>query len=446
MIRIEKTQETIFLIIAFTILTLGFSCNFFHVSPNKKFGHFDDYSESLSMGRISRGAQDGIFSYGALPGVNYNKDDYPENSDILTLTYSLQEAYYINDNMPADFDVYYSQTGGHLTLFSIINKVLPFHNSINFHILHTINAILSALCFVLILGWAYRNFGLVSASVMLLLITLSPWLTYYGYSLWWGLWCMYIPFVVTLLVLERNYKHKMSTTRIIFYIALSVFVKCVFNGFEIITTSLVAIICPIVFYYYLEKKKFIDFILFSAKVTFFSILAVVLEMLLLIVQVRCVKGTFWAGIEHIIISYQVRTQIAGDSIFAYYNSYPNLLRKYLKDNAFEWGFLPDGSKPFFFVFLFILMAIMGACVYFLSRGLTGLFRRRNTALLLTSAFSILAPMSWLIIFKQHSANHFHLDYIVWYVPFALYGFLVIGEFVSLLLYRLGFNKKAYSDI
>lgn len=254
---------------------------------------------------------------------------------------------------------------------------------------------------------------------------------------------MYIPFIVTLLVLERNHKQKMKPAKIIFYIALSVFLKCVLNGFEIITTSLAALVCPIVYYFFLEKRKFIDFVFFTAKVTIFSALAGILEMLLLITQIRAVKGSFASGINHIILSYQRRTEITDDSLFAYYSSPLRLLTKYLKGNAFELGFLPEGTRPFWFVSLFSIMALGGALVYWLGSKLSEALRRRNMALLLTFVFSILAPLSWLLIFRQHSANHFHLDYIVWYVPFAIFGFLVIGEGVSLILYRLGINKKAY---
>lgn len=442
----DLLKQKAFLLLSFVILTFGFSCNLWHVSPDSKFGHFDDYSESLSTGRICRSARDGIFSYGALPGVNYEKNKYPEKSDFLFLTYSFQEGYYVNDNIPSGFDTYLTQTGGHLTFFSIMNKLLPFSNRINFHIIHTLNAMLSALCFVLILGWAFRNFGLIPASVMLLFIVLSPWLTYYGYSLWWGLWCMYIPFVTALLVLERNHKKKMKPARIIFYIALSVFLKCALNGFEIITTSLVALVCPIVYYFFLEKRKFVDFVSFTAKVTIFSALAGILEMFLLVTQIRAVKGSYASGIDHIITSYQRRTEIADDSMFAYYASPFKLLSKYLRGNAFEWGFLPEGRRPFWFVSLFAIMVVASALIYCLGRKLNDTLRRRNMALLLTFAFSILAPLSWLLIFRQHSANHFHLDYIVWYVPFALFGFLIIGECVSLILSRLGVRVKIYNKL
>lgn len=441
----DLSKQRIFLLVSFVILALGFSCNFWHVSPEDKFRHFDDYSESLSLGRIHRASHDGLFSHGALPGVNYESNKYPENSDYLFEAYSLQEGYYVNDSIPDSYFLYMTQTGGHLTFFSIVHKILPFDNRVNFHIIHTVNAILSALCFVLILGWAYRNFGLIASSVMLLLITLSPWLTYYGYSLWWGLWCIYVPFVATLLVLERNHKKKMKPGIIIFYIALSVFIKCMLNGFEVITTSLVALVCPIVYYFFLEKRRFMDFVFFSAKVTLFSALAAVLEMLLLITQIRAVKGSFAAGVNHIISSYQKRTAITDDSAYVYFASPFNLLRKYFKGNAFEWGFLSEGAKPFWFIGLFAVMGLAGTLVYWLGKKLSEPLRRRNLALLLTFTFSILAPLSWLIIFRQHSANHFHLDYIVWYVPFALFGFLIIGECISLLLYRMGIGTKSYRN-
>ena len=48
-------------------------------------------------------------------------------------------------------------------------------------------------------------------------------------------------------------------------------------------------------------------------------------------------------------------------------------------------------------------------------------------------FSLLAPVSWMIIFKGHSYIHTHMNFITWHMPFALLGFGLVGAFLSLLL-------------
>jgi hypothetical protein len=41
-------------------------------------------------------------------------------------------------------------------------------------------------------------------------------------------------------------------------------------------------------------------------------------------------------------------------------------------------------------------------------------------------FSILAPLSWFVIFKAHAYVHPHMDYIAWHMPFVLFGAAVLG--------------------
>jgi hypothetical protein len=50
-------------------------------------------------------------------------------------------------------------------------------------------------------------------------------------------------------------------------------------------------------------------------------------------------------------------------------------------------------------------------------------------------FSILAPLSWLIIFKAHSYVHTFMNNIVWQMPFTIYGFAVCGLVIQSLVTR-----------
>ncbi len=44
--------------------------------------------------------------------------------------------------------------------------------------------------------------------------------------------------------------------------------------------------------------------------------------------------------------------------------------------------------------------------------------------------SVLAPLSWFVIFKAHSYLHAHLNFIVWQLPFAILGFAMCGAILQ----------------
>ena len=52
--------------------------------------------------------------------------------------------------------------------------------------------------------------------------------------------------------------------------------------------------------------------------------------------------------------------------------------------------------------------------------------RKLSALSIATWFSILAPLSWFVIFKGHSYIHTHMNYITWHMPFTLLGFALFG--------------------
>jgi hypothetical protein len=45
-------------------------------------------------------------------------------------------------------------------------------------------------------------------------------------------------------------------------------------------------------------------------------------------------------------------------------------------------------------------------------------------------FSLLAPLSWFVIFKAHSYIHTHMNFIVWQMPFTFFGFAACGLLVE----------------
>lgn len=434
-LRINKlSKSTLFLFISFLSLFLNYSVNLFKVASFEDFYNFDKFSEAFVMGKLARSKSKGIFTDGGLTGYNYNKDSVNEAS-ILENEYPMQLEYFLEERpLPPDYKTYESQTGGQALMYSVVDEVLPLDSRINFRIFKLINAFLVALSFTMFIGWAYRNFGIMSSFILLILIIVSPWLVSFGHNLWWALWSFYLPFLALLLLLEKRNKGKsISNRKLFFYVFLMVFLKSFFTGFEFISTTLLMIICPVVYYYFIECRSLKEFILFSLKIGITAVIAVVTEMVLLIMQIRVLKGSLSAGIDYIIKTYTRRVEFNGDGDFKGLEQ-PALfetISQYLQGNAFNIGF---ADSQFHFVFLILTIVILGSVLVVLSKKKAD--RRMIKALVLTTAFSVLCPLSWFIIFKQHAAVHLHLDYIVWYMPFLLFGYLIIGQSVSMIFNQI----------
>jgi hypothetical protein len=69
-------------------------------------------------------------------------------------------------------------------------------------------------------------------------------------------------------------------------------------------------------------------------------------------------------------------------------------------------------------------------------------RPRITPLVVATWVSILAPLSWFFVFKSHSYIHTHINFVVWQMPFTLFGFATWGVVASLAWSRLARSRPA----
>jgi len=63
------------------------------------------------------------------------------------------------------------------------------------------------------------------------------------------------------------------------------------------------------------------------------------------------------------------------------------------------------------------------------------------ALLITLWLAIIPPLSWFVIFKQHSVIHQVHNPIVWYMPYMLYGVALSGIFLKETILRISVMGK-----
>lgn len=437
-----KAKSLVVLSVFFVVLFLNFSINVFRTLKEDSFHNFDLFSESLVYGKIARSLKSGVMSEGGFTGNNHSEEKIV--GKILNRTYTEQLSYLLEETeTPGNYFAYTSQSGGQAIFYSLVCKVSPLDARMNFRLVKLINAFLITLVLSLFGGWVYRNFGTVTTFTLLVLLVASPWLLKFGHSLWWSLWAFYLPFIVMLLMLEKRFTRtngsSPSDATILLALYIAVFIKCFFNGFEFITSTLLALMCPVLYYFVAARKTFIDFIIFSFKVAVVSVLAVLSEMLVMLVQFKIYAGSFAAGVQHILFSYSKRTDYdPGDPTLSDV-SLSTVLKWYFGGDIFEsngWGL----NVPVYF-WILITLVIAGAIVYYLlaKKGCEPTYMNRAKALLASILFSILSPLSWFIIFKQHSVGHTHLDYIVWYMPFLLLGFVALGQLIT-------YGNKKFSKI
>jgi hypothetical protein len=103
--------------------------------------------------------------------------------------------------------------------------------------------------------------------------------------------------------------------------------------------------------------------------------------------------------------------------------YVQILIKYVSGDAFSW------IKPNVpFVFLLSLIVVSG--FYLLKIDF-----KKHKAIVFATWFSIVAPLSWFFLFIQHSNIHYHLNFIVWYIPFLPLGVLCFGILINIFIER-----------
>ena len=369
---------------------------------------YDVVSESLIIGRLMESERSGIGSHSGLTGMlsdHSDDDDYMRNSFLQFELLKHPE----KRNRYTGYTTYDSQPGGQGMIFSIFHTLSPHNLGDDILLMKNIALFINSCIFTIFIGWCKRNFGILPSLFVLSGIVASSWIWIFSDSLWWCLWAFYVPFLSMLSALEKN----IPSGKLLLFVYLSIVIKCFFNGFEYISTTLLSVYVPVVFYFVKQRRSFIQFLAFSIKSALAMLLGVFTIMGLLVYQIASIKGSLTAGINHILLSYQTRTAditVSGKVTELTDNMYLGVLMKYLSGNAFSW--LP-AEIPFLApIMLFFIAGIL-------------LFRTHKE-LALATFFSFLAPVSWYWVFIQHSNIHYHLNYIVWYIPSMLLGFLCLG--------------------
>ncbi len=427
------------------LLFFGFYANTWHVAHQEWFDTHQRDTEGLIMGRMVKSRQHGILSAGGLNG--YGTFEKVEQQWISSSQVENQYSAFLNNLSFDEYGTYKSQPGGQGMIFSLLDKLLPLSPTIKLKSFYLLTALLSAIALTAIIGWFYEEFDWIVALFVLASVVLSQWLTVFGKNLWWSLWAFYLPMIVVMYYLKQN-RDTENRLPIKFgiLILISVFIKCFINGFEYITTTLVMMVVPLVYYAILDKWNREQCFKFAFIVGIGSGIAIFLGLTLLCFQIGAVKGSVSDGIKHVVYSFGKRTHGQAENFDKIYAaslkaSTIGVVMAYVKGVFFDFNnylsitnsFITKHIMKVRYIYLIGFFTITSVLLYFRNSGAATENRQQNIALIWTTWFAALAPLSWYVIFKAHSQIHLHMSFLLWQMPFTLFGFAVFGVLLSRIL-------------
>jgi len=427
---IAKRCGSLFFFVAVVVLFAGFNSNAWHAVPQADFDGYQIGWQSFIVGRGLKTSQDGLFSGGGLPGL-VGPDTAPPS--IENPNYRFQYEAFKKSLPFTSFAPYESQIGGQGMLFGILDLLFPQDDLAFFQ---GLTALLSALSVALILAWIFREFGWLPAVITLIATVPAQWLTLFGRNLWWSLWAFYLPAIIVGWYLSREKRGPgFRRRRFGLVVFCAVFLKCFFNGYEYITTTLIMLTVPLAYYSFREKAGWKTLLADGSLAVAASGLAILASMVLLCVQISAVEGSFLKGVDHIVYSLLRRTYADPQFFPADYSASLTAnpidvvllyLRGIYADVNYYLAAPNDWVANFIFQFRYLYLIVIFTAASILVWIWDRSERERSSALIAALWFSLLAPLSWFVIFKAHSYVHTFLNNIVWQMPFTLLGFAVCG--------------------
>ncbi len=427
-------------LISFLLLTGGFYGNYWNVANSYRFWTHTRDCESFVIGRMVKSRQDGLFSAGGLTGAGIDISAWDGNW-IRSSQAADQYSAYLEGETFESYTPYLSQPGGQGIMFSVLDGLIPLAPRTNLRLFYMLTSVLSAAALTLVILWFYREFGSTAAIFVACSMIISEWLTVFGRNLWWSTWAFYLPMIAVMFYLRhrRAYLNR-HIFRLGMVVFIAMFVKCLINGYEYITAVLIMTAVPLFYYALVDGMRIRLFLKAGLAVAIGLFAAIILSTAILSVQVGIVKGSPAGGIEHIRYAFGKRAH--GDP-----SGYPEVyarslqagvaevLGTYLNGVYFDFNNYLSAPSRFiarrvFRVYYYYLVGLfaIASLLVLIQRGSNfgEQQRRKSAALVFTAWLSLLAPLSWWVIFKSHSFIHTHMNFILWQMPFTFFGFAVCG--------------------
>jgi hypothetical protein len=444
----RRGSRIVFWAIVTIVLAASYAGNHLGVVPQQQFEAFQRDTEAHILGRLALSRDHGLLAAGGLTGLGLDRPPpqarrFWPDARIVRAQY---HAYLEGESHPYYWQ-YRSQPGGQAMLLGALDRLLPLSPVRKLSLFHGLFALLAGAMLALVALGLRLELGWGAASAAALAMLGSTWLTLFGRNLWWSSWAFFLPLVAVHLQLRRRRLAGDRSLRCGAVVFGALSVKCWLNGYEYLTTTVAMLAVPFVYAAIVERPGRRRVARGAAGMAVGAMAAVALSAAMLSVQVRAADGSWRAGPEHLLDSLGARTvgsahasEPMAQSERA--RSRAGLLRALLAAPFADFRHLvaarSDGEPAATFRFASIRHSHLLVPFVLGSVLLLALGRRRSPAeavrrqhaLVVAAWFSLLAPLSWLVIFRAHTVHHLHINPITWQMPFTLLGFAVLGAAVE----------------
>lgn len=407
--------------IVFIFLTVLLSLVFYNntfklVDDNWFYSHQKD-SEALVIGKIINSRQNGIKSDAGFMGFS--------------------DGSYFSENRKTQtrYEVYNAQIGLQGMVYSIMDESLPLNSSDKLMIFFYINSLLISLMIIGIVYFFLLEFGIRAALVCYLSILLSPWLIVTGRNLFWVLWVHFMPITILFLTLKFIEKKEVSETKRTTIVMVIVFLLVLLKsatGFEFMSQFFINLSIPVLYFSIKNNESRKVCIKKILNVFFTGLVSFSIILVLTIRQIALQNNTpFAKGILEILLRIARRTGFGLDKVIVEQvfldslnvNLY-EILKKYFFQNVIIY------KINSFVIFSCLVISIM---IYMFIRKEKN---KKMEALNIVSLLTILGPLSWFTLARGHSFIHYHINYMLFNIPYSIFAIVAIFENIF-----IKFDKK-----
>ncbi len=403
MVNFLNARRMALLFLGLLLLTQIFQRNLLDFAERGFFSEFQRDSEALVVGGI-------VADDRQLEKRDMNLG-YVSKSGPVKIPENIFDAYEIFEGRvePADpdFNPYWSQYGLQEVVYSRLHSILGIQRLALLQLLPS--ALLAAVLIALHL--LYRKiYDTRFAWVFLLTLAGSPWLVSFARNLYWSPFLWFLPTLFAALL----YRSRSARSRYLFFAAIfaSVFVKSL-CGYEYLSAITLLAVSVFIIAPYFDKDALQPRPDWKSAIWVFG-LCVGGFVLALLIHAGMRGDSVWAGLKTIYMDDVRRRTHADPSVFdpMFRSSLEATILGTIKTYVVNWSTPLTLWIPGAYFRGLLLLALLGLAVKYRVKHKTFV---RDASLL---GFMLLVPLSWHVLAKAHSAQHTHMNYVLWYLGFV----------------------------
>jgi hypothetical protein len=319
------------------------------------------------------------------------------------------------------------------------------------------NAVALALVLGLFCYSVLEEFGWIVGLTVVCLIMLSDWLLAFSISLFYVISLRFLPFALCWYVLQRHQEHQPSM-KLYIMLALSVMLASL-CGYDYVTNIVVSCMLPAVYYGWRDGRPFGRAMVGGVWCALAGgaglAAAVVMHAVALIVHFGSIKNALAVFVDRAqermglsalgsqmsdrydeyasqaLLKLPLIGQTLHDAIAGYLPYVRGMLRwiRYLFMDAVTVP-LSGGNELAVPIVFFVLLVIVVAAYIYWPRSTENLwYTGRLNALVGVALLGFVVSNLWAIVFPGHM-NHLHLNGIIFYLPFLLIAFTLVGVLIE----------------